>query len=328
MQAQEIAVLGATGNQGSGVVRALLEKTSPAFTVRALTRDVSSAGASNLREKYGETGRLTFAAADVYDKDSLVKAFEGAYGVFAVTNNRLPGRKIEREADMAHELDAGRNIVDAAKECGVQHFVLSSLPNINQASNGRFTKVFHFDNKNRIEQWAKNELPAVTALHPGLFYTNMQWPQYCRRNTDGTIRFCPPVDGNKLIDWVDPAYDIGVYAAEIFTRGPSKTASKTYPVISPKFPSTEFPTVFTRVTSQKATFDPISLDEWGATVAAAAGKGYEKDIRQMMEWVGTAPDERVCYGTMDREEDRSWEDLGVRASTFEDWLWRSGWRGP
>lgn len=48
----------------------------------------------------------------------------------------------------------------------------------------------------------------------------------------------------------------------------------------------------------------------------------------MMEWIGIAPDERVCYGTMDREEDRSWEDLGVRASTFEDWLWRSGWRGP
>ena len=93
MQTQEIAVLGATGNQGSGVVRALLEKTSPAFTVRALTRDVSSAGASKLREKYGETGRLTFAAADAYDKDSLVKAFEGAYGVFAVTNNRLPGKE-------------------------------------------------------------------------------------------------------------------------------------------------------------------------------------------------------------------------------------------
>lgn len=112
---KEIAVLGATGNQGSGVVRALLEKTSPAFTVRAITRDVSSSGASTLRERYGETNRLTFAAADVYDKVSLVKAFEGVYGVFAVTNNRLPGKKIETEADMAHELDAGRNIVDAAK---------------------------------------------------------------------------------------------------------------------------------------------------------------------------------------------------------------------
>lgn len=112
---QVIAVLGATGNQGSGVVRALLDKTSPAFSVRTITRDVSSSGASKLREKHGETGRLTFAAADVYNKASLVKAFEGVYGVFAVTNNRLPGKKIETEADMAHELDAGRNIVDAAK---------------------------------------------------------------------------------------------------------------------------------------------------------------------------------------------------------------------
>lgn len=124
---QVIAVLGATGNQGSGVVRALLDKTSPAFTVRAITRDVSSSGASKLREKYGETDRLTFAAADVYNKASLVEAFEGVYGVFAVTNNRLPGKKIETEADMAHELDAGRNIVDAAKVSSLNSVKLNGI---------------------------------------------------------------------------------------------------------------------------------------------------------------------------------------------------------
>lgn len=49
---------------------------------------------------------------------------------------------------------------------------MSSLPNITNASKGRFTKVFHFDNKHKIEQRARDELLAVTALHPGKF-TNM-----------------------------------------------------------------------------------------------------------------------------------------------------------
>ncbi|KAE8405606.1 hypothetical protein BDV37DRAFT_244873 [Aspergillus pseudonomiae] len=323
-----IAVLGATGNQGGGVVRALLVKTEPCFHVRAITRDVSSPAAQRLQAKYKDSGRLELVAADVYDKESLIEAFKNAYGVFAQTNNRIPGKKIETEQDMDHELVAGRNIIDAAKACNVQHFVMSSLPNITNASKGRFTKVFHFDNKHKIEQWARDELPAVTALHPGLFYTNMQWSQYCQRQDDGIVRFCAPIDGNKLADWVDPTYDIGVYAAEIFCLGPEKTASKTYPVVGPKLSFADFPRVFREITSQEAIFDPITLDEWGATVAATAGKGYEEDIRQMMEWISVAPDDKICYGTMDRSEDRSYEDLGVKASTLADWMGRAAWQGP
>lgn len=116
---------------------------------------------------------------------------------------------------------------------------------------------------------------------------------------------------------------------EILKQGPTKTASRTYPVTSPKLPFADLPRIFTRVTGRRAIFEPISLDEWGATVTAAAGKGYESDIRQMMEWIAIAPDERVCYGTLDsREGERVRGELGVRASTFEEWLGRSGWRGP
>jgi hypothetical protein len=52
--------------------------------------------------------------------------------------------------------------------CNVQHFVMSSLPNLTEASKGQFSKVFHFDNKSKIEDWARRELPAVTSLHPGM----------------------------------------------------------------------------------------------------------------------------------------------------------------
>ncbi|KAJ6186113.1 hypothetical protein N7519_007414 [Penicillium mononematosum] len=324
-----IAVLGATGNQGGGVVQALLKNSAPRLHVRAITRDTCSAGASKLRAKFENDDRLEMVAANVYDKESLFKAFNEVFGVFAVTNNRLSGKTIEKEEDMDHELEAGRNIIDAAKACEVQHVVLSSLPNLAEASNRQFTKVFHFDNKSKIEQWAKDELLAVTALHPD----------------DGTVRFCAPIEADKLADWVDPSYDIGVYAAgeaslslqmtclltnsqEIFRLGPQKTASKTYPVVGPKLSFAEFANIFSDTTSRKAIFDPITLDQWGATVAATVGKGYEEDIRQMMQWISVAPDEKICYGTMDPRDDTSWKDLGVRASTFAEWMERAAWRGP
>ncbi|KXG50517.1 uncharacterized protein PGRI_070080 [Penicillium griseofulvum] len=323
-----IAVLGATGNQGGGVVQALLKSSAPCWHIRAITRDAFSAGALKLKAKFGNTDRLEIMAANVYDKESLFKAFNKVFGVFAVTNNRLPGNKIDKEEDMDHELEAGRNIIDAAKACGIQHVVLSSLPNLTEASNRQFTKVFHFDNKSKIEQWAKDELLAVTALHPGLFYTNMQWFQYCQLQDDGIVRFCAPIEADRLADWVDPSYDIGVYAAEIFRLGPQKTSSKTYPVVGPKLSFAEFAKIFSDTTSRKAVFDPITLDQWGATVAATVGKGYEEDIRQMMQWISIAPDEKICYGTMDPRDDTSWKDLGVRASTFAEWMERASWKGP
>ncbi|KAL3441665.1 cinnamoyl-CoA reductase [Aspergillus insuetus] len=337
-QPRTITVLGATGNQGSGVVRALLAKNSPdkiLFSVRAVTRDPDSPQAQRLLATYPEASTLSdlqLVASNVYDRASLKCAFSGVWGVFAVTNNRLPpgsNRMIETEEDLKHELTAGENIVAAAKDCGVRHFVFSFLPNIAEASGGRFRKVFQFDHKFQIEQLARRELPVVTALRPGLFYTNVQWPQYCRRNEDGVVRFCPPVPGDKTADWVDPSYDIGVYAAGTCIRtGPRKTGSKIYPVVSPKIRFADFPAIFSSGRSQPAVYSPITLDEWGATVARTVGKGYEEDIRQMMGWIAFAPEDKICYGTMEPEEDTSWEDLGVRASTFEEWLGRARWDGP
>jgi uncharacterized protein YbjT (DUF2867 family) len=112
-----ITVLGATGNQGGGVVQALLKITTPSFHVRAITRDVTSNSAEQLKAKFPNNHRLELVEANIYDRESLLKAFNNSYGVFAAVNDRLPGQKIETEQDMDHELEAGRNILDAAKVC-------------------------------------------------------------------------------------------------------------------------------------------------------------------------------------------------------------------
>ncbi|UNI20153.1 hypothetical protein JDV02_006271 [Purpureocillium takamizusanense] len=311
-KSRTIAVLGATGNQGGGVVRALLTRHPDLFTIRAITRDPNSPAAQRLLHEHEGSGRLTLVQGDVYDVQSLRLAFKEAHGVFAVTNHRSPEGAINSEEDLRHEVQSGRNIIDAAKYCNVQHFVISSLPNIKEASHGQFGKVYHFDHKDEIEVMARSQLPAVTALLPD----------------DGTVRFCAAIPGNVQSEWVDPGYDIGVYASEVFAKGPDLTRSKRYPVLGQKMAFADFADIFTKMTSQLAYFDPISVEEWGDTVTTQVGPGFNEDIKEMIEWIAVAPVDKICYGTMDPSEDLSREDLGLEASTFEDWMRRSQWEGP
>src|SRR5213594_4826854 len=69
-----IAVIGATGQQGGGVLRALQARGQ--FKVRALTRNP---------DKHRELAEEV-VEADLDQPETLNAAFEGAHGVFLVTN--------------------------------------------------------------------------------------------------------------------------------------------------------------------------------------------------------------------------------------------------
>src|SRR5215472_19076702 len=79
-EAKTIAVVGATGAQGGGLVRAILAEPRGGVKARALTRDVNSAKAKELARAGAEV-----MAADVDDLESLKRAFAGAHGTFCVT---------------------------------------------------------------------------------------------------------------------------------------------------------------------------------------------------------------------------------------------------
>ena len=79
-QKKIIAVVGATGAQGGGLVRAILADKQGPFRVRALTRDVNSENAKALAKAGAEV-----VAADIDDPESLKRAFAGAHGAFLVT---------------------------------------------------------------------------------------------------------------------------------------------------------------------------------------------------------------------------------------------------
>ncbi len=75
-----IAVVGATGAQGGGLVRAILADKSGEFTARALTRNVHSDKAKELA-----TLGVEVVATDIDNLESMKNAFNGAYGAFCVT---------------------------------------------------------------------------------------------------------------------------------------------------------------------------------------------------------------------------------------------------
>src|SRR6266403_2185873 len=104
-----IAVIGATGHQGGAVLRAL--QASGQFKVRALSRNPGKH--RDLADEVVE--------ADLNRPETLKAAFEGAHGVFLVTNPREQG---------ADERKQGATAVQAAKDAGAKHFVWSTLPNV------------------------------------------------------------------------------------------------------------------------------------------------------------------------------------------------------
>src|SRR5712691_852717 len=124
-----IAVIGATGHQGGGVVRALQERGQ--FKVRALTRNA---------DKHSEVAEEV-VEADLDKPETLKAAFEGAHGVFLVTN--FYGG--------ADELRQATAAVRAAKDAGVKHFIWSTLPDVEAISGGKFD-VPHFTGKAKIDR--------------------------------------------------------------------------------------------------------------------------------------------------------------------------------
>jgi uncharacterized protein YbjT (DUF2867 family) len=125
-----IAVVGATGQQGGAVVRAL--RATNQFKVRALTRNPAKH-----RELADEV-----VEADLNRPETLASAFKGAHGVFLVTNFQEHG---------AAELKQAAAAVRAAKDAGVKHFVWSTLPDVEAISKGKFD-VPHFTGKAKVDR--------------------------------------------------------------------------------------------------------------------------------------------------------------------------------
>ena len=210
-----IAVVGATGAQGGGLVRAILADKSGSFVARAITRSVNSDKAKALSALGVEV-----VAGDADDEKSMVKAFSGAYGVFCVTNfweHLSPEREIAQATAMAK----------AAKATGVQHAIWSTLEDSRKfipLSDDRMPtlhgkwKVPHFDAKGVADQAFRDAGVPTTFLLTSFYWDNLVYfGMGPRKGEDGTLGFVLPMGDRKLPGIA--AADIGPAALSIFKAG-------------------------------------------------------------------------------------------------------------
>lgn len=116
--------------------------------------------------------------------------------------------------------------------------------------------------------------------------------------------------------------------AGVFDLGVDQTQDKTYLVMSPRITPREMVETFTRVTGKRAIHSQTSFEEFGDLTAPYVGPAFKEDAMQMMQWAAIAPASKVAFGSLHPQADHSAEELGLTASSFEEWLKRSGWTGP
>jgi uncharacterized protein YbjT (DUF2867 family) len=192
-----IAVVGATGQQGGAVVRVL--QASGQFKVRALTRNPTK------HPKLADEVVL----ADLNRPETLQDAFAGAHGVFLVTNFW------EAFADEPKQAIAA---VNAAKAAGVQHFIWSTLPNVEAISGGKFN-VPHFTLKAKIDSVVREAgFAHHTFVIAPFFYQNLVGPMAPQKQANGKLGWALPLDPNKRVIHMGDITELGRIVAGAFAQ--------------------------------------------------------------------------------------------------------------
>jgi uncharacterized protein YbjT (DUF2867 family) len=252
-----IAVVGATGAQGGGLVRAILNAKNSDFAVRALTRDVNSPAAKKLAQQGAEV-----VAADVDDPESLRRAFLGAYGAFGVT---FYWAHLSPEKEM----EQAKAIADAAKHASLQHVIWSTLEDTRKwvpLSDNRMPtlmgkyKVPHFDAKGESDKFFSGS--PTTSLLTSFYWDNfINFGMGPQRGPDGSLAITLPMGDKKLPGIA--AEDIGKCALGIFAKG-REFIGKTVGIAAEHLTGSQMAATFTRTLGKEISYNSISPDAFRA----------------------------------------------------------------
>src|SRR3954452_25317560 len=190
-----IAVVGATGAQGGGLVRAIQADKSGGFVARAITRNPNSEKGQALR-----AGGVEVVAGDADKPDTLGKAFAGAYGAFLVTN-------FWEHFSAEREVTQARNMAQAAKAAGLQHVIWSTLEDTRKwvplnddrmpTLHGKY-KVPHFDGKDESERFFTDAGVPTTFLLTSFYWDNfIHFGMGPTAGPDGKLAITFPMDDKK-----------------------------------------------------------------------------------------------------------------------------------
>ena len=313
MSKKTIAVVGATGAQGGGLVRAILRDGSGGYQARAITRDVNSDKAKELAGLGAEV-----VAADLDDEQSLVRAFEGADAAYCVT---FYWAHFSPEKERAN----AKAMASAAKAAGVGHVIWSTLEDTRKwvpLSDDRMPtllgqyKVPHLDVKGESDHYFLESGVPATLLLTSFYWDNfISFGMGPSKGSDGQLAITLPMGEEKLPGIA--AEDIGACAYEIFKRG-GEFAGKTVGIAGDHLSGTEMAAAFTRVLGQDVRYNDVPPE-----VYRSFGFPGAEDLGNMFQFKRDfSADFR---GARSVEASRA---LYPAIQTFEEWLARNKSRLP
>lgn len=300
-----IAVVGSTGAQGSGLVRAILNDPDHEFNVRAITRDVNSDKAKELVKLGAEV-----VTGNVDDAESLKNAFKGAYGVYCVTffwNHFSPEK----------ELANARAMAEASKHAGIKHVIWSTLDDTRKyipLSDNRMPtlmgkyKVPHFDAKGEANHFFTDLGLPVT-----LFSTSFYWDNFIyfgsgpKQGADGKLTLTLPM-GDKKLPGIAAA-DIGKCALGIFKAG-QKYIGKSVGIAGEHLTGEQMASGFSRVLGREVVYNSIEPE-----VYRTFGFPGAEDMGNMFQFKRDF--EKEYCRSRDLELSRT---LNPSLLTFNEWL--------
>jgi uncharacterized protein YbjT (DUF2867 family) len=308
-----IAVIGATGAQGGGLVRAIANDPSGGFAARALTRDVNSPKAKELAKLGAEVVK-----ADVDDPASLKEAFGEAYGAFCVTFfwDHLSPEK---------EIDEVRSMADAARANGLKHVIWSTLEDTRKlvpltdnrmpTIHGKY-KVPHFDGKGEADKlFAQAGVPTTYLL------TSFYWDNFIyfgmgpKRDQSGKLAITMPMGSSRLPGMA--AEDIGRCAYGIFKSG-QQYVGKTVGIAGELLTGEQMAATLSRSLGQEVRYNDVDPN-----VYRSFGFPGADDIGNMFQFKRDF--EKEFCGARSVDFSRK---LNPELQSFDAWLAKNGSRIP
>ena len=300
-----IAVVGATGAQGGGLVRAILNDPGGGFIARAITRDVNSDKARMLAKAGAEV-----VAADIDDEASLSAALKGAHGAYFVTFFWAHFSPEKEKAEI-------RSMAAAAKAAGLKHVIWSTLEDTRQwvpLSDDRMPtlmgeyKVPHFDAKGESNKVFTELGVPTTFLFTSFYWDNLiHFGMGPNKGPDGKLTLTMPMSDKKLAGMA--AEDIGKCAYGIFKKG-SEYIGKSVGIAGEHLTGKQMADALSVALGQDVYYNPVSPQ-----VYRSFGFPGAEDLGNMFQFY--CDFEQIFCAARNVDLSRA---LNPALQTFETWL--------
>jgi uncharacterized protein YbjT (DUF2867 family) len=273
-----VLITGVTGNQGGATARALAGR---GLRLRGMTRRPHSDAARALKDLGVE-----IIEGDLDDEDSLKRAVEGAWGVYAVQNTWEAG--VEKEETQGHRL------ARLAHAAGVERYVYASV-----GSAHRNTGIPHFDNKHRVEDTVRTlGFPSYAIIRPVFFMENLTSPWFLSGNTLHAAMKPTTVLQMIAVD------DIGKYGALAFTE-PLRLKNRAIDIAGDAVTMPTVARVLGKALGRTINFVQIPIEEV---------RKNSEDFAIMLQWFGDVGYDADIAGHA--------REFGITPTTFEAWAQR------